>query len=426
MSYMDLYKKRVSSKGATIYDRIIKEQHDNFYNYLARTPERESIRIIDPTQKDEDSKFSLPHIVAILSKKEQEKEKYFQILAPLEVPLDQGTLVEWNDSVWMIFVADEKYKKTHFKGVLKKCNNFLKWIDKYGHLCSVNCYIKGSSKPDFEYKTSSSGFGSTFEFAYAKVSGDIEVILPKNKQTNLLKEQDIFILHNKAWELTEMDDFSYEGIIGLLLKRVMVDSINDDLINDIAEIDRLNSWRIVIENGLTHSLIAAGQTQKLDINIYKDNNIVTSDIPKLNYSIEDPNIIKFDLDTNTIIALKDGTTKLRIFIDECVDFFVELNVEVGGISELEVFYSVTGDDILKEGGNEYTYTARRVYNGEEDVLANFEFSVVDGRKLVQLTKINRNTCIIKTNNQSRYGKIVLKVTDGLELQKKNITIESFI
>lgn len=411
LNYLNRYKKRLQATGNSPKEKVEFEQRRNFKHYLDETPNRELIYI-------DDNEYE----VSILSKKINQKETFLQILAPLTVPLHQGSVIFWNDSYWIITIGEEQYKQTHFRGELKKCNNILRWVDKYGAVKKVHCYISGNISGDLKYQTSSNGFGSTFSFSYASINGNIQIIVPMNEDTNNIKEEYQFILNNKKWNLTDIDDFSYEGIIGLLLKRAMKNPITDDLEESLADADRIGSWRIVIENGNNYSLYK-NYEQELKINIYNNNNLVTIDKPKLGYYISNPDVIEFN--NNTIKAIGNGSTTLEIFIEESPTIRATIEIEVTEKPIINYSYSLEGNSIIKEGGRKYKYTAYRMYNSEEDIGAVFNFSI-QNKTLAHVEVIDRNSCYVVTNNFRKYGKIILVATDGLNAQEKVIEIESLI
>lgn len=412
LDYLKKYKQKIEITGTTPKERVEFKQRSDFERYLRKSPNREIIYI------DEQS-----YEVVILSKKINQKESYLQILASLDVPLHQGIIIFWHDNFWLVTIAEEQKRQNHFKGELKKCNNILKWVDKYGAIKQTYCYIFGNIFGDLRYQTSTNGFGSTFSFSYASINGSIQIIIPLTEDTKNIKEEYQFILNNKKWNLTDIDDFSYEGLIGLLLKRAMKNPITDDLKEGLADADRVNSWKIIVENGNNYSLVK-GYEQELEINLYNNDNLVTIDKPELEYYISDPNVIKFD--GKKIKAIDNGKAILEICIKESPTIKTVVNIEVNNSPVINYHYNLTGNAFIKQGGRKYKYIASRMYNSEEDIEAIFNFSIKGLVTLATLEVIDRNSCYIITNNNNKYGKITLIADDGLTKQTKEIEIESLI
>ena len=422
MSYLSRYRQRINAKGTTIQKRIKREIHDNFYEYLARTPQQEQITRLNSGNE---------YTVSILTRRISATETFFQILAPLEMeePLQQGVLLSWNNYIWIVFVAEDQrseHHETYFRGEIKKCNHPLRWVDRFGKIREAYGYWKGNLRGDLRYQTTSNGFGSSFAFVYADITGDVEVIVPIDKHTKLLKEQDTFIMNDKAWELVDKDDFSYPGIIGLLLKRTMKDSIKDDMQKQLARVDRIGSWRLVIENGNESSMVI-GQEQDLRINIYENDNLVTFNPPEWKYEISDSTVVSFD--GITLRGLNHGSATLKISLVDAPDLFTEMNISIASVTDYIIHYSLEGNATIREGGRDYTYIAKRTYNGTEDIEVCFKFMIEGNmRQLVTVKQISKTTCRLITNRQGRFGNIKLIAYDESNEHREelNITVRSVL
>lgn len=63
---------------------------------------------------------------------------------PNEV-LPHGSLVEWNNSIWLITEVDVR-DELCTKGKMKRCNYYLRWIDDVGNIISRWCVVEDGTK----------------------------------------------------------------------------------------------------------------------------------------------------------------------------------------------------------------------------------------------------------------------------------------
>lgn len=412
-NYFDIYKKKLNVYGDSVSEKVETEKRIIFEKYLNSSPNRRTVYIDDDYYE-----------IIILTQKQTSSQATFKILVPLNVPIKQGTIIFWKERYWIVDIANVQKEQTYFSGTMNACNNIIRWVDKYGAIHEAHCYIKGNNTGgDLQYKTSSNGFGSNFSFTYASVNGKIQIVIPKNEYTKNIKEEYQFILNNKKWTLVEIDDFSYDGVIGLLLERAIKNPITDDIESGLADANRVGSWSIQVENGYKYSLYK-GNEQDLTINVYNNGNIVEINKPKISYKINNKNIISFN--DNKIKAIENGKAEIEFYLEESPTIKATVFIEVEDSPVINYYYNFIGNDKIKEGGREYTYTAQRMYNGEEDVNAVFKFEINDIYSLVTIKQIDKNNCIIKTNNRNKFGKIKLTVSDGFKTQEKIISVESLI
>ena len=112
------YKKRVQYKGK------------NKREYV-KTKVKESIEsLINDSQYG----FTIevnnePHEVAILSTKTTQEYEAANVIAPLEIGLDKGTVFKWDDNEWIILKKMFRPDQPGFNGIAYRCTDHLKWID---------------------------------------------------------------------------------------------------------------------------------------------------------------------------------------------------------------------------------------------------------------------------------------------------------
>lgn len=406
---MDLYAARINVHGTNRIDRIINEQQSNFEKYLSRTPNRKQF-FID----------GVGYYGSILLKKDEQNNTHLHLLAPFSVPLKTGTLLQWNNSYWIVLYEVEPKKTSSFNGVIKKCNHELKWIDKYGIERSTPCYISGYAGSDLQYKTSANGFGANSSFLFSSSNALLNVIVQANSETQILENEDRFVLNREAWILDNVDSISSNDLIYLQLKHVMRNKNDDDLDNSLANTDYLNSWSLKIVNGDEISLYP-GDSVPIEVLLYELNDIVHTPVD-LTWTVSDDSIIK--LDGDTVKGLAAGEATLTVAISECEDVFDTLKIVVEESPQLNVYYSFDGDLTLKQGETK-RYKVTKTVNGKVDELVKFKFKLEDPLKITYgLKRIDNSTVEIKAKTKVGTGHLKLIATDDLWTEVKDIYTES--
>ncbi|WP_047152191.1 Ig-like domain-containing protein [Aneurinibacillus tyrosinisolvens] len=121
-------------------------------------------------------------------------------------PLSSGSLVEYNNSFWLIMsdINDNRYEDNRYKGVIKKCNILLKW-QQIPFVRQTWAILEDSTTIGVSY-------GRDMNLA----QGKFKLTLPKNQYTDAIELNKTFLLFNNKGKVSHIDK-TKEGIIQLLL-----------------------------------------------------------------------------------------------------------------------------------------------------------------------------------------------------------------
>lgn len=86
--------------------------------------------------------FSNQRNVAIINTEELDKKQIFSL--PGE-NLDNGSLLKWSDSIWLITDVDAN-NEVYTRGTIQECNYLLKWVDDKGNNISKWCIVEDGTK----------------------------------------------------------------------------------------------------------------------------------------------------------------------------------------------------------------------------------------------------------------------------------------
>lgn len=212
---------------------------------------------------------------------------------------------------------------------------------------------------------------------------------PINRSTN-------FIVEEEAWTVVEYDHTSVPGVIYISLTEDKINSIYDDVANNLAETDRITQYDLSIP-----SLI-----QTFDINevIQPKFTLTANGAP----SNEPVTLITTDKSIARIVdgqltAVANGKVDIIVQLTNHPEIQETIQIQVGGEKEFSAY--IEGKAAIRLGcKNEY------ILKGTSDLLLeSFVGFTLDSTKLAKIEKIDKATysCVIKANEDNELGKITL-------------------
>ena len=119
------YKERVHFKGNTKREYVKTKVAESIESLIKDSQYGFVISVYD--KKD---KTYSDYDVAILSTKTTQEYEAANVIAPLTVGLEKGTLFKWEDNDWILLKKMFRPDQPGFNGIAYRCTGFLKWIDK--------------------------------------------------------------------------------------------------------------------------------------------------------------------------------------------------------------------------------------------------------------------------------------------------------
>jgi hypothetical protein len=167
------------------------------------------------------------------------------------------------DSNWWLVINAETIKSPTATAIIRRCNNTLRWITEDGAVHTVPCVI--------EYKINENRDYSTAGSSMVNPSGIIEIMTQFNPVSNLIKENQRFLIGNpgnwKVWKVPggginnfnnlETSNNMSVGLLRITMIRNYINYDSDDLVNGIA--DALQSTytvkinQDVVRGNITHT-----------------------------------------------------------------------------------------------------------------------------------------------------------------------------
>lgn len=398
--YYKVFQERCKNHGKSFKSLVQSQAALDFQRFLVSSP-----NAIDVTVNDEEEKI---RVATILNKEKNDTDVRRFFLANKEDGLKIGDFIYWDDTVWILLKKEKDTIDAYDKFEGLECRHNIKWIDKFGILQSIPCYLVAQT--DEKVKAN---FRTWNNMITPQPNKYLEIITSR-KNIELSQR---FLIDETAWSVVETDYISVKGIIYLSLTEDKKDLYEDDINNDIADIVDLNKFQLKLEE--TEITLGIDETYQLSGKTYLNGNLYSSNI--IVEILEGEENISID-ENLKITGVKEGNTKLRISMEENNEISQELNVTIQESALANVVYDLKGDASIKWGRTK-VYQFVRVVNGIfEPVKA--EFSIEDKDKLIKNYEINETSITITANEDNRVGEFYINCTFGEETVRKEIKVTS--
>lgn len=382
MNYLDVYFSRLNHLGETTAERVRNGGIRSFEKWKEESPH--TIRNLSVER-------GIYFDGIILTNKDKEYSKIMFLNVANDIPLLIGDIMNWTtddgkEEKWILFQEEKKVNGTYRTFWIIRCNYLLKWIDNLGHLQQSWGYIVSSvdSKIKGNFRTWNS-------LITPQPNKYAEILMPRypiNRATN-------FIVEEESWTVVEYDHTSVPGVIYLSLTEGKINSIYDDLKNNIADTDKLANYKIIVPAEKQN--FAIGQTIIPSFTLTKNGIPIDAEIELLPTDKKVARIID-----GALIAVGNGETKIMVRLKDYPSIFDYIDVVID--TEPEVFSAYI------EGKDSIRLDRESMYKliGTNDLDDEVEFSI--DTTLATIKKIDSSSCLIHTNNKNLLGSFTLTAT----------------
>lgn len=384
MSYLDVYKRRVSHLGTTPQDRAFNSGKLEFQRYLKYN--QQTVRGLT----NENSGLVFDGVIH--TDKEDENRVSQILLVDLETPINVGDLVLWNEEHWLVYRQTTSAYQPHQKFYMVRCNYFIRWIDN-GFLKESWVYLLGSK--DAKIKDN---FRTWNDLITPQPNKHISLIMPHQ----LMPLNTEIVVMDEVWYLVDYDQNSVPGVIYMSFTETSVNQQRDDIKQGIANIDTLAQWSIAA---------AASQQVKpyeeviVDCYILKDGQSVEINPEELTFEIEGSLYLR----DGKIYAYAEGTGKILIQYQDA-----------SFVQEIIIADEATRNPVLT-GSEKIRATTKSEYILENADEVEFELS---DTKLAKIFTVDGNRCVVVANDNNKLGMVELAATYNGITYTKQIQIVS--
>ena len=394
MNYVDVYFSRVNHLGETTAERIRNSGIRSYEKWLAESPH--TIRNLSVER-------GIYFDGIILTNKDKEYEKIMFLQVPNDIPIKIGDIMNWtldDGSIekWILIQEEKKVNGTYRTFWIVRCNYLMKWIDSNGHLQQSWSYFVSSL--DSKIKANFRTWNNLITPQPNKYG---ELLLPRypiDRATN-------FIIEEESWSVIEYDHTSVPGIIYLSLAENKINSIYDDVENNIADLDKLAKYELSLPS--ITQVFHLGEHINPIFTLTKNGKPCAEEIELISSNKKIVN--KID---NELIAVGKGTVTIIAQLKEYPDIQQSIEITVGEIEEQKPFSAyIEGQDTIRlDRKAEYKLIAT------DEIVSDVTF-VLDDTNYGNIINSQGNKCIIHANANNKLGTMMLIANyNGLEFTKE--------
>lgn len=388
MSYIETYFSRVNHMGENVAEIAKNAGVRSFERWLKDSPN---------TVRQLSVERGLYFDGVILTNKDKEQSKIMLLNVAIDIPVEVGDIMNWDKEKWIIFSKEKKVRETHQTFSIIRCNYLMKWIDSEGHLQQSWSYVVSSmdSKVKENFRTWNS-------LITPQPNKYLEALIPRRNINRLTR----FIIEDEGWYMVEYDHTSVPGIMYISMTEEKINSITDDVKNDIADLDKMAKYEIILPEGSQnfevgeevvpiYTVMKNGAPKPVDI-----------DIIPLNKKI-----IKYV--DGKLMAIAEGKTKIRLQLRLLPDIYVEEEIAIGEPKSV-IAYIRGSDTIRLDRVSPYEIISTGELNG-------ISFSI-DTDTLASIQRVEGNKCFIRANAKNKLGSFVLTAEYDGKIYTKTIKI----
>lgn len=387
MNYIDVYFARRNHMGETIQEIAQNSGERSFEKWLKESPHT-------VWKLSVDRGLYFPGL--ILTNKDTEGQKEMLLNVSRNVPIRVGDLLNWEGEKWIILRKERKVNETYQTFSILRCNYLVQWIDEDGTLQSCWAYFVG---------TLSQKLRENFRVIYSglvdSTNKTAELILPHTK----IRRQTRFILNEEAWRVSEFDQTSVPGISYISITEDTINTEDDDLTNNIADVPKLAKYEIISSDNKQKFNIGA----EISPSFYILKNCKVVDEP---YELISENKKVAKIENGKMIAKASGEVNLKVKLINHPEVMIDYPIIV---SKAEEFYAYIECNEKVRVGQELE--AKIITNGKKNFI--FELEKTD---LALISDFGNNYCKISVNKKNKLGEINLKAYCKDCVIDKKITI----
>lgn len=202
-----------------------------------------------------------------------------------------------------------------------------------------------------------------------------------------------FIVEDESWSVVEYDHTSVPGVVYLSLTEGKINSIYDDVENDLADTNNIAKYELLTPESIQTFQI--GDIIAPRFTLTKNGKL--SDEPVI-FSTTDKKIVR--LIDNQLTAVGEGKCKLLATLQNYPDIIMELEIEVSGAVQEFDAYIEGNDKIYLDRTSDYALVGTAAIEGQVTYR-------LEATELAEILPSKDNICHIHANAKNLLGSIVL-------------------
>ena len=385
MSYLDVYQARINHMGTSTAQRIRNGGIRSFQKWLAQSPH---------TMRNLSVQRGIFFDGIILTSKDKQYEKIMFLNVSNDIPIVVGDIMNWkldNGEIekWIIIQSQKKVNGTYQTFWIIRCNYLMKWVDSNGHLQQSWSYFVSSL--DSKIK---GNFRTWNRMISPQPNKYAQLLMPRypiDRATN-------FIVEQQSWTVVEYDHTSVPGVIYLSLTQGKINSIYDDVENNIADTDKIANYSLLLPQ--TEQRFKVGDVINPVFTLTKNGIPIDEPVDMISTNKQIVKIVN-----NELTAVDAGEVEIILRLQNYPTIEQRLTINVTA-DEQEFSAYIDGPDTLRLDN-----TAEYKLVGTSELVSNVVFSIDNTAVAAIVKKITSNgECIIKANKKNLLQTFTLTAT----------------
>lgn len=203
-----------------------------------------------------------------------------------------------------------------------------------------------------------------------------------------------FIVEQQSWTVVQYDHTSVPGIIYLSLTQGKINSIYDDVQNNIADTDKLASYELLVPD--KQQIFQLGSVIEPIFTLTKNGQVYDTEVE---YISTNKSIAK--ITNGELTAVGEGTADIIIQLKNFPSIQKTITIQVGSAAQQFSAYIKGNDSIRLDRQCQYQFITNPQLN--EEVSIHFSLD----NNLAKIKSVNGNKCIIKANDKNKLGTVIL-------------------
>ena len=394
MNYLDVYFSRINHLGETTSERIRNGGIRSFEKWLAESPH--TIRNLSVER-------GIYFDGIILTSKDKEYEKIMFLEVANDIPIKVGDIMNWtlDDGTiekWILIQEEKKVNGTFRSFWIVRCNYLMKWIDSNGHLNQSWGYFVSSL--DSKIK---GNFRTWNNLITPQPNKYAELLMPRypiDRATN-------FIVEEESWTVEEYDHTSVPGVIYLSLTESKINTIYDDVKNNIADLDKLAQYQISIPEEIQTFEVGT----EININFTLTKNGILSH-EAVEFVSSDNHIAK--IIDGKLMAVSEGEVEIIIRLKNYPEIKNFIIIQISGTTNFSAY--IEGNATIRlDRTAEYKLKATKELNE----VVTFSLNTSEYATIISA---ENNICVIRANSKNKLGQFVLQAEYDNNIYTKEISV----
>lgn len=394
MNYRDVYYRRINHLGENVQERVKNDGIRTFEKWLDGSPH--TIRNLSVER-------GIHFDGVLLQSKDKAYQKILFLNVANNIPLVVGDIMTWvledgAEEKWILFQEEKKVNGSYRTFWIVRCNYLLKWVDADGHVQKSWSYLVSSTDDKIK-----GNFRTWNSLITPQPNKYAEVLMPRYPITRATN----FIVEAESWTVIEYDHTSVPGIIYLSLTESKVNTIYDDLEENIADTDKIAQYELLVPE--EEQVFAVGEEIEPLFTVTKNG------IPiEANVNLLSTNKIIAKLIDGKLMARKAGEVAIIIQLVDNVKICKKITIKIVDEKEDIVLAYIDGPaSIMLDRTKIYKLVGNTEFT---DVIFSLDSN------LAKIIKRDSNSCTIQANAKNELGSFILSATYNDKTYTKEIAI----